>query len=156
MELKEQNEQKEQSYLEQIKELEEKNEKLQNELNNKNNMFDIVCKENEKLTSENNLIRTQVDQNTRQIDELNTIIKHKDNIINNLKNENFSNDKFLNKSSSCSVMKFDGSEYINENITKLINDNEENKLKIELLNSKLKSIEEIERKYNEIMNGQRT
>ena len=156
MELKEQNDQKEQSFIEQIKELEEKNEKLENDLNNKNNMFDLVCKENEKLTNENNLIRTQADQNSRQINELNTIIKHKDNIINNLKNENLNNDKFLNKSSSCSVMKFDGNEYINENITKLITDNEENKMKIELLNDKLKSIEEIERKYNEIINGART
>ena len=152
----EKNEKKSQSLLEQIKELQEKNEELINELNNKNNMFDLVCKENEKLTNENNLFRTQVDQNTRQINELNTIIKHKDNIINNLKAESLNNDKFLNKSSSCSMMKFDGSEYINENISKLITDNEENKMKIELLNDKLKSIDEIERKYNEIMNGART
>ena len=32
----------------------------------------------------------------------------------------------------------------------------ENKMKIELLNDKIKSIDEIERKYNEIMNGSRT
>ena len=149
-------EKKEQSLMQQLKELQDKNEELLNEITNKDNMFDLVCKENEKLTNENNLFRSQVDQYSHQITELNTIIKHKDNIINNLKAENLNNEKFLNKSSSCSMMKFDGSEYINENISKLITDNEENKMKIELLNDKLKSIDEIERKYNEIMNGART
>ena len=149
-------EQKEKELMQKIKELQDKNEEILNEITNKDNMFDLVCKENEKLTNENNLFRTQVDQYSHQITELNTIIKHKDNIINNLKAENINNDKFLNKSSSCSMMKFDGSEYINENISKLITDNEENKMKIELLNDKLKSIDEIERKYNEIINGART
>ena len=53
------------------------------------------------------------------------------------------------------MMKFDGSEYINENISKLITDNEENKMRIELLNDKIRSIDEIEKKYNEQMNGKR-
>ena len=153
MELKEENDQREHSLIEKIKELEEKNEKLLNDLNNKDNMFDLACKENEKLTNENNLLHKQLDQNSHQISELNTIIKHKDNIINNLKNDNLNSERLLNKSISCSMMKFEGNEYINENITKLINDNEENKMKIELLNNKLKSIEDIERKYNEIING---
>ena len=144
------------SYLERIKELEEKTEKLENDLSNKANMFDLVCKENEKLTSENNLFRTQVDQYSHQINELNTIIKHKDSIINNLKTEFINSEKLLNKSNSYSMMKFDGNEFINENITKLITDNEENKMKIELLNDKIKSIDEMERKYNEIMNGSNT
>ena len=149
-------EKKEEELLDKIKELEDKNEQLINELTNKENMLDIACKENEKVTNENNLIRSQIDQYTNQVNELNTIIKHKDAIINNLKSENLNNDKLLNKSSSCSMMKFDGNEYINENISKLITDNEENKMKIELLNNKIKSIDEIERKYNEIMNGSRT
>ena len=152
----EKNEQRIQQMLEHIKNLEEKNDELSNELNKKENMFDMVCKENEKLTGENNLFRNEIEQYTHQISELNTIIKHKDSIINNLKTENLNNEKFLNKSSSCSYMKFDGSEYINENISKLITDNEENKMKIELLNDKIKNIDEIERKYNEIMNGNRT
>lgn len=108
-------------------------------------MFELVCKENEKITHENNLFRNQVNQYTRQITELNTIIKHKDNMINNLKSETLNNDKFLNKSSSYSTVKYDGSEYINENISKLITDNEENKMRIELLNNKMKSIDEIEK-----------
>ena len=149
-------EKKAKSYLERIKELEEKTEKLENDLSNKDNMFDLVCKENEKLTSENNLFRTQVDQYSHQINELNTIIKHKDSIINNLKTEFINSEKLLNKSNSYSMMKFDGNEFINENITKLITDNEENKMKIELLNDKIKSIDEMERKYNEIMNGSNT
>ena len=155
-EINEKNDIKNKALLDQMKELKDKNGELSKELNNKNNMFELVCKENEKITKENNLIRNQVDQYSKQINELNTIIKHKDSIIKNLKAENMNNEKFLNKSSSCSMMKFDGSEYINENISKLISDNEENKMKIELLNNKLKSIDEIERKYNEIMNNSRT
>ncbi len=146
-------EKKMQVFLEQIKDLQEKNNQLINELTNKEHMLDLACKENEKLANENNLYRTQLDQYSHQIGELNTIIKHKDNIIANLKQENFNNEKNINKSSSCSMMKFDGNEYFNENISRLINDNEENKMKIELLNDKIKSIDEIEKKYNEIMNG---
>ena len=142
--------------VEQIKLLQEKSQEMAKDLANKEKMFDLVCKENEKLTHENSLYRNQIDQNARQISELNTIIKHKDNIINNLKTESINNDKFLNKSGSCSMMKFDGSEYLNENISKLITDNEENKMRIELLNNKIKSIDEIEKKYNELMNGKRT
>ena len=139
--------------IEQIKELEEKNEQLINELTNKDNLYDIVCKENEKLTNENNLFRSQVEQYASQINELNTIIKHKDNLINNLKSENFNTDKFLNKSISNSLLKLDGNEFLNENISKLITDNEENKMRIELLNDKIRSIDEMEKKYNQIMTG---
>ena len=156
LEENEKNEKKIQIFKNLIQGLEEKNEQLINELTNKENMFDIVCKQNEKLTSENNLFRTQIDQYSNQINELNTIIKHKDIIINNLKKKYIYNEKLLNKSSSCSMMKLDGNEYINENISKLITDNEENKMKIELLNDKIKSIDAIEKKYNEIMNGSRT
>ena len=153
---KEIHDQKIDEMLEHIKTLEEKNDELSSELNKKNNMFELVCKENEKLTGENNLFRKEVEQYSNQISEFNTIIKHKDNIISNLKLENLNNEKLLNKSSSCSMMKFDGSEYINENISKLITDNEENKMKIELLNNKIKNFDEIEKKYNEIMNANKT
>ena len=153
---KEIHDQKIDEMLEHIKTLEEKNDELSNELNKKNNMFELVCKENEKLTGENNLFRKEVEQYSNQISEFNTIIKHKDNIISNLKLENLNNEKLLNKSSSCSMMKFDGSEYINENISKLITDNEENKMKIELLNNKINNFDEIEKKYNEIMNANKT
>ena len=118
----------------------EKNEELNNELNKKENMLELVCKENEKLTGENNLYKSQIDQYTHQIGELNTIIKHKDSIIYNLKSENLSTEKLLNKSNSCSLIKLDGNEYLNENISKLISDNEENKMKIELLNDKINNI----------------
>ena len=152
---KEIHEQKMQEMMEHIKTLEEKNDELSSELNKKESMFDMVCKENEKLTGENNLFRNEVEQYSHQISELNTIIKHKDNIISNLKVENLNNEKLLNKSSSCSMMKLDGNEFINENISKLITDNEENKMKIELLNNKIKNFDEIEKKYNEIINNNR-
>jgi len=136
-----------------IKNIEEKNQELNNELIKKESINEILMKENEKLTGENSLYKSQVEQCNHQINELNNIIKHKDNIINNLKAENLNNEKLLNKSSSCSMMKLDGSEFINENLSKLITDNEENKMKIELLNNKIKTFDEIEKKYNEIMNN---
>ena len=136
-------EKKTQVLVEQIKLLQEKNEELLKDLTDKEHMFELVCKENEKLTSENNLYKNEAEQYSNQINELNTIIKHKDNMINNLKIENINNEKLLNKSSSCSMLKFEGSEYINENLSKLITDNEENKMKIELLNNKIKSFDEM-------------
>ena len=147
------NEQKFEEMKIHIKNIEEKNELLNSELNKKDNMYNILLKENEKLMGENTLFKNEIEQYTHQISELNNIIKHKDNIINNLKLENLNNEKLLNKSSSCSMIKLDGNEYINENISKLINDNEENKMKIEMLNDKIKNIDQIEKKYNEIING---
>ena len=147
------NEQKFEEMKIHIKNIEEKNELLNSELNKKDNMYNILLKENEKLMGENTLFKNEIEQYTHQISELNNIIKHKDNIINNLKSENLNNEKLLNKSSSCSMIKLDGNEYINENISKLINDNEENKMKIEMLNDKIKNIDQIEKKYNEIING---
>ena len=137
-----------------IKNLEEKIEELNTELTNKENMLEMILKENEKLTEENNLFKNEIEQYTNQISELNNIIKHKDNIISNLKSENLNNDKLLNKSSSCSMIKLnETNEYFNENISKLISDNEENKLKIELLNDKIKNIDKMEKKYTEIINN---
>ena len=147
------NEQKFEEMKIHIKNIEEKNDLLNSELNKKDNMYNILLKENEKLMGENTLFKNEIEQYTHQISELNNIIKHKDNIINNLKSENLNNEKLLNKSSSCSMIKLDGNEYINENISKLINDNEENKMKIEMLNDKIKNIDQIEKKYNEIING---
>ena len=43
----------------------------------------------------------------------------------------------MNKTSSFLMMKFDGSEFLNENITKFITDKYENKMKIDLLNDKI-------------------
>ena len=48
----------------------EKNEKKRASLlTNKNNMFEMICKENEKLTNEINLISSQVEQYSHQINE---------------------------------------------------------------------------------------
>ena len=43
------------------------------------------------------------------------------------------------------------SDKINQSIDKLINDNEENKMKIEMLNNKIKSLDQIEKKYFEFI-----
>ena len=139
-----------------IKNIEEKNQELNNELIKKESINEILMKENEKLTGENSLYKSQVEQCNHQISELNNIIKHKDNIINNLKSENLNNEKLLNKNNSYSIIKLnETNEFFNENISKLISDNEENKIKIELLNDKIKNIDQIEKKYTEIINNNR-
>ena len=139
-----------------IKNIEEKNQELNNELIKKESINEILMKENEKLTGENSLYKSQVEQCNHQINELNNIIKHKDNIINNLKSENLNNEKLLNKNNSYSIIKLnETNEFFNENISKLISDNEENKIKIELLNDKIKNIDQIEKKYTEIINNNR-
>jgi transcription-repair coupling factor (superfamily II helicase) len=110
--------------------------------------------ENKKLIQEKKLYHNQVDIYISQINNLSAIIKNKDNLINALKvkemedieNENIT----LNKSKSCTAMKFESTDF-NGNIIKLINDNKENKMRIELLNDKLKSINKIETKFNELL-----
>ena len=57
----------------------------------------------------------------------------------------------LSKSNSCSYLKLEGSDFISENLTKLLNDNEENKVKIEYLNDKIKTMKEIEKKCDELI-----
>ena len=90
------------------------------------------------------------EQYKKQIKELKSIIQHKENLIKTIKKREIENEKFLAKSNS-SFMKFENNEFLNENITKLISDNEENKMKIEFLNDKLKTIDEIEQKYFNFM-----
>ena len=100
-----------------IKNIEEKNQELNNELIKKESINEILMKENEKLTGENSLYKSQVEQCNHQISELNNIIKHKDNIINNLKSENLNNEKLLNKNNSYSIIKLnETNEFFNENI----------------------------------------
>lgn len=95
-----------------------------------------------------NLYHNLIDKYTNQINDLTIMIKNKDNLINVLKEkemENINNVKSIIKSKSCSALKFENHDMINENITKLINDNKENKMKIELLNDKIRSMGEIEK-----------
>ena len=138
--------------MEEIKKLKKINNDLIEELKKKENIIELMYKDNEKLVNQNNLKHIQIEQNTKQISDLNQIIQHKENLINTLKSKEVEVEKiFLNKSNSPSIIKLENSDFISENITKLINDNEENKLKIEYLNDKIRAIREIEKKYNELM-----
>ena len=137
--------------LEQIKILKDKNNELLKELKKKENIIELMYKDNEKLVNQNNLNNIQIEQHSKQINDLNQIIQHKEILINSLKNKEVETEKILNQTNSQSVIKLENSDFLSENITKLINDNEENKIKIEYLNDKLRTIHEIEKKYNELM-----
>ena len=114
----------------------------------------IAYKDNEKLTNQNNLNSIQLSQNEKEINELKIIIKHKENLINTLKSKEIKKEKvFFNNSGSS--LKLENSELISENITKLITDNEENRMKIEYLKDKIKTIDEIEKKYSELVKGKK-
>ena len=139
---------------EEIKTLKEKNSELEKELKNKDNIIQLMYKDNEKLTNQNNLNAVQLDQSTKQINDLKTILKHKENLINTLKAKEIEKEKaFFNNSSSS--LKFENSEYLSENITKLITDNEENRMKIDYLHDKMKAIDEIEKRYSELVRGKK-
>lgn len=139
---------------EEIKTLKEKNSELEKELKNKDNIIQLMYKDNEKLTNQNNINAIQIDQNTKQINDLKTILKHKENLINTLKAKEIEKEKaFFNNSSSS--LKFENSGYISENITKLITDNEENRMKIDYLHDKMKTIDEIEKRYSEFVRGKK-
>jgi hypothetical protein len=151
------NENKIKDLLEEIKLLKEKIKELNDELQKKENVIQLMYKDNEKLNQQNNLNNIQMKQDTRKINEMKIMIQYKDNLINTFKAKDDTEKIFLNKSNSCSFMKFDNNETtIGENLTKLLNDNEENRLKIELLNDKLKLIEEIKKKYNSLVKDNKT
>ena len=138
--------------LTEIKSLKDKNNELLKELQNKENIIELMYKDNEKLTNQNKLKHIEIEQNSKQIEDLNLLIQHKENLINSLQNIEIENEKiFLNKSNSRSSIKLENSDFISDNITKLINDNEENKVKIEYLNDKIKKIKKIEKKYTELI-----
>ena len=139
------------SLNEEIKVLKEKNNELIKDLESKENVIDLMYKDNQKITEENNLNSMQIEQKNKEINDLKAIIQHKDNLINSLKSKEILTEKmFFNKSTS-SIMRYENSEFLSENITKLISDNEENRMKIEYLNDKIKTIDEIEKKYGELI-----
>ena len=150
--------------MEEIKILKEKDNELQEELKKKDNIIELMYKDNEKLVNENNLKNMEIEQKTKQINDLNQIIKHKENLIITLKSKMEEKDKekendklFINKSNSPSSIKLENnksyhnSDYINANLTQLLSDNEENKVKLEYLNDKIKNINDIELKYNQLI-----
>ena len=136
---------------EEIKALKEKNNELIKDLESKENVIDLMYKDNQKITEENSLNSLQIEQKNKEINDLKIIIQHKDNLISSLKSKEILTEKmFFNKSTS-SIMRYENSEFLSENITKLISDNEENRMKIEFLNDKIKTIDEIEKKYGELI-----
>ena len=151
------NENKIKSLKEEIDSLKEKNQEIIKELQSKENTIKLMYKDNQKLTNEINLKQGKLDQSYKQINDLKVIIKHKESIINTFKMKEMENERlFSNKSNSCSFVKFDNSEIINENLTRLINENEENRMKLEVLNNRLKSIDEIRKKYHNLVKDNKT
>ena len=137
-----------------IKTLKDKIAELEKELQSKENVIQLMYKDNEKLTNQNNLNSLQLVQKEKEINDLKIIIKHKENLINTLKSKEVEKEKvFFNNSGSS--LKLENSELISENITKLITDNEENRQKIEYLKDKIKTIDEIEKKYSELVKGKK-
>ena len=151
------NEKKIKSLMDEISYLKEKNQELIKDLESKEKTIDLMYKDNTKLMNEVNLKQGKLDQSYRQINDLKIILKHKESIINTFKINLAENDRMsLNKSNSCSFMKFDTSDVISENLTKLLNDNEENRMKLEVLNNRLKSIDEIKKKYHNLVKDNKT
>ena len=145
------NEKKIKSLMDEISYLKEKNQELIKDLQSKENTIDLMYKDNTKLTNEVNLRQGKLDQSYKQINELKIILKHKESIINTFKMKDENDRISLNKSNSCSFMKFDNSDVISENLSKLLNDNEETRMKLEVLNNRLKSIDEIRKKYHNLV-----
>ena len=151
------NENKIKSLEEEIDSLKEKNQELIKELQSKENTIELMYKDNQKLMNEISLKQGKLDQSYKQINDLKIIIKHKESIINTFKIKEMDNERlFSNKSNSCSFVKFDNSEIINENLARLINENEENRIKLEVLNNRLKSIDEIRKKYHNLVKDNKT
>ena len=143
------------SLSDEIKSLKEKNTELEKELQAKENVIQLMYKDNEKLANQNNLNNIQIEQNIKQINDMKIIIQHKENLINTLKSKEIEKEKaFFNNSNSS--LKFENSEFVSDNITKLITDNEENRMKIDYLNDKLKTIDKIEQKYTDLVSGKKT
>ena len=151
------NENKIKSLMEEIGSLKEKNKEMIKDLQSKESTIELMYKDNQKLTNEINLKQGKLDQSYKQINDLKVIIKHKESIINTFKMTEMENDRlFSNKSNSCSFVKFDNSEIISENLTRLINENEENRMKLEVLNNRIKSIDEIRKKYHNLVKDNKT
>ena len=90
------------------------------------------------MLNQNNIYHNQIDTYINQINDLSKIIKNKDNLINALKEKEMNikqDNKSLNKNDN---------DFYNENMKKLIDDNKKNKLRIELLNDKLKTFDIIQ------------
>ena len=66
-----------QDLLAEIKMLKEKNNELLKELQNKDNIIELMYKDNENLTNQNKIKNFEIEQNLKQIEDLNILIQHK-------------------------------------------------------------------------------
>ena len=150
-ELKKKQEEKIKELNEEIKLLKFQNKELNKELESKDNVIKIMYKDNQKLITQNKLNLVKLEQNSKQIQDLNKMLQTKETMINSLKTKDTESDKlFFSKSNSCSYMKLEGSDFISDNLTKLLNDNEENKMKIDYLSDKIKNMQQTDKKGDEL------
>ena len=133
-----------------------------NTIKSKDNSIELITKENEKLIQENKEYRSQIEQYIQKITELYNTINQKNNVINLLqqkepKNEvkiNYIQEKFcfnFLRSNCDKEKKNNNTEKINQSIDRLIAENEENKMKIEMLNNKIKDFDNLEKRYIELI-----
>ena len=131
----------------------EENKLLKEKIYDLKTQNELIKEENKKNLTQNNIYHTQIDTYINQINDLSKIIENKDNLINILKEkEKDFEKKELIKNNSCSNFKTEKTELYNEDIIKLMKDNKDMKLKLELLNDKLKTFDIIEKKYDELIN----
>ena len=153
-----------------------------NDIKSKDYTIDLITKKNNKLMSENKIYKTQIQQYAQQISNLYNILKQKNKIIsiyrqkegftdNSLDNEfekkleelnlNFLNNNELLLDFSKDDLINTKYNYENNNINintddrlnQLITDNEKNKKKIDLLNNKIKSLNQNDNKNIKANNG---
>ena len=153
-----------------------------NDIKSKDYTIDLITKKNNKLMSENKIYKTQIQQYAQQISNLYNILKQKNKIIsiyrqkegftdNSLDNEfekkleelnlNFLNNNELLLDFSKDDLINTKYNYENNNINinssdrlnQLMTDNEKNKKKIDLLNNKIKSLNQNDNKNIKSNNG---
>jgi hypothetical protein len=144
-----------------------------NDIKSKDYTIELMTKKNQKLTNENKIYKSQIHQYAQQISNLYNILKQKNKIItiyrqkegftdNSLDvefekkleelNLNFlnNNELLLDISKDDTITNKYNYENINANnndkLTKLLSDNEQNRKKIDILNNKIKSLNQFDTK----------
>ena len=145
-----------------------------NDIKSKDYTIDLMTKKNNKLMSENKIYKSQIQQYAQQITNLYNILKQKNKIISIYRQkEGFTDNSldiefekkleelnlnFLNNNEM--LLDMDKEDVINTNykyennnpngdrLTQLFNDNEKNKKKIDIINNKIKSLNQIDNKNN--------
>ncbi len=144
-----------------------------NDIKSKDYTIDLITKKNQKLTNENKIFKTQIHQYAQQISNLYNILKQKNKIISlyrqkegftdnaldvefdkkleelnlNFLNNNellldISKDEPINTKYNYENMNINN----NDRLTKLLSDNEQNRKKIDILNNKIKSLNQFDTK----------